>query len=73
MSVKTVIEVPCNDKVYRIDLSNFWTETFDLEGNPVSFAEDKYEYYSLVDRIYHIFYAGLKDNLDREVLEDLDF
>lgn len=68
-----IMTVHCNDRTYRVNMSNMRCETFDLEGNPTSFCDDKYEYNTLVERIYRMFYERLKVNLPMEVLHDLDF
>lgn len=38
-------------------------ETYNLEGDEVNFCDDDVEYDTLLDRIYHLFYNGLKTNL----------
>ena len=62
-NVESVMTITCNDKVYRINLSSMKAETYNLEGDPAEFCEDEVEYNTLLDRIYHIFYKGLKMNL----------
>ena len=58
--------ISCNDKIYRINLSSMKAETYNLEGDLVEFCEDEAEYNTLLDRIYHLFYNGLKMNLTGE-------
>ena len=65
-NVESVMTIACNDKVYKINLSSMRTETFNLEGDPVEFCKDDIEYNTLLDRIYHVFYNGLKFNLTGE-------
>ena len=62
-NIDSVMTVSCNDKVYKINLSNMTAETYNLEGDQVEFCKDEVEYNTLIDRIYHIFYKGLKVNL----------
>ena len=66
-NIDSVMTVPCNDKIYKINLSSMRAETYNLEGDPAEFCEDEVEYNTLLDRIYHIFYNGLKMNLKGEV------
>ena len=63
---ESVLTIPCNDKIYRINLSNMKAETYNLEGDEVNFCDDDVEYDTLLDRIYHLFYNGLKVNLSGE-------
>ena len=65
-NIDSVMTVSCNDKIYKINLSSMKVETYNLEGDPVEFCEDEVEYNTLLDRIYHLFYNGLKMNLTGE-------
>ena len=65
-NVEAVMTVSCNDKVYKINLSSMKVDTYNLEGDPVEFCKDEIEFNTLLDRIYHIFYNGLKINLSGE-------
>ena len=65
-NIDSVMTISCNDKVYRINLSSMKAETYNLEGDPVEFCEDEVEYNTLLDRIYRLFYNGLKMNLTGE-------
>lgn len=65
-NVESIMTIPCNDKIYRINLSSMKVDTYNLEGDPVEFCEDEVEYNTLLDRIYRIFYNGLKMNLTGE-------
>ena len=66
-STESVMTIACNDKIYKINLSSMKVDTYNLEGDSVEFCEDEVEFNTLLDRIYHLFYNGLKFNLSNKV------